>query len=389
MERMKEEAVQLEDYLVEMRHTLHQNPELGFEEVKTTALIKEELQSMGVKILPLPLQTGVVGVTGTEEGPTIALRADIDALPLQEKSGLPYASQQKGVMHACGHDGHTAILLGAARLLSSHSHQLKGRVLFLFQPAEETLFGACKIIETGVLTAEGVSRIVGLHGSPLVPLGKMGFLSGPAMAAADKFTVTVTGKGGHGAYPHQALDPVTTAAQVITALQTLVSREMNPLDPVVLSICRIQGGAAFNIIPEQVSLSGTLRSLHRGVQETIASRMERIISCTASACGCTATLDYVPGVPVLYNDPLIIEEVIESTAQSFGEEVIYRMEEPFMGSEDFAFFLEEVPGVYLHLGLMDTEKEQVMLHHPSYDFHDGALTMGAGVLASLAWDYLS
>lgn len=390
MKGIREEMRGLEEYLIQKRRTIHQWPELGFEEVKTTALITEELTAMGVEILPLPIETGVVArLKGKERGPTIALRADIDALPLQEATGLSYASKQRGIMHACGHDGHTAILLGVARLLASRQDEMKGQALFLFQGAEETLFGARQIIETGVLKEEGVSLILGFHGSPLVPLGKVGFLSGPAMAAADKFTVVVQGKGGHGAYPQKAQDPVTAAAQMITLLQTVVSREVDPLEAVVLSICKIEGGKAFNIIPEQVSFSGTVRCLQEEVRKTLARRIERIIINTAAACGCQATLSYVQGVPLLYNEPAIIEQILQKTAKAFGEEAIYLMEKPFMGSEDFAFYLEDIPGVYVHVGLKDPQRKMVMLHHPCYDFHDGALVFGAGVLASVLFDYLS
>lgn len=380
----------MKEYMVAMRQKIHQNPEIGLEEHKTTALIKDELQSMGVEILPLGLKTGVVGrIKGREGGLTLALRGDIDALPIQEITNLPYASKNKGVMHACGHDGHTAILLGAARLLASMEKTWRGDALFIFQPAEETLFGACQVVETGVFEEYGVSMILGLHGSPFLPLGKVGFISGPSMAAADKFIVKVRGKGGHGAYPQNAHDPVVTAAQTIIGLQNIVSREMSPLESVVLSVGQIQGGDAFNIIPEEVTFTGTVRTLSKEVRETIEGRMKRIISGCALANECKSSLEYLQGVPVLYNDPQLVERVISTAKKVIEEESIIRMEEPFMGSEDFALFLEKAPGVYFHLGLKDSKKEMVMLHNEAYDFNDDALPLGASLMVAFALDYLS
>jgi amidohydrolase len=382
---LKKQAKTILDHMTELSHRIHRKPELGFQEKETSALVRRELSSLGVVIAPLDLETGVVGLLqGKGKGPVTvtALRADMDALPVTEKTGLPYASRNPGVMHACGHDGHVAMLLGAARLLSGMRNAFSGTVKFLFQPAEELLSGAKKLIESGCLKNPEVDRIVAAHGWPEMDVGKIGVYSGPYMASADRFEISIEGAGGHGGYPHRARDPVIAAAHTVVALQSIISRETDPLDQAVLSVCTLSAGQAFNVIPDQALLGGTVRCLEERVRADLREKMTRVVESAPRAFGCEGRLNWTELVPPLVNDPEMIRMISEAGEAVLGKGCVERLPRPVMGSEDFAAYLELVPrGALFRVGLKRAGREARPLHNSGFDFNDDALTVGGSVLA--------
>ena len=385
MEReILQKAREIKEYLTKTRRHIHQHPELGFKEFETSSFVKKELEAMGVEVVPLKAETGVLGILrGEKEGSDMvtALRADMDALPIVEQTGLPYASQNKGVMHACGHDGHTAGLLGVAKLLSLMKDRFSGTVKLIFQPAEEVLGGAEDMVKSGVLENPKVDTVIALHGWPSLEVGKIGIFYGPYMASADKFTVKITGSGGHGAYPHISADPVLAAAHAVVALQDIVSREIDALDRVVISVCTLEGGKAFNVIPEEVQFSGTVRCLNEEVRRTIEEKMDRIIKGIASTFGCKYHLEYLYRVPMLVNDPEVINLVSEAANQALGEGHVVQSDHPAMGSEDFSIFINNVAhGAFIRLGVTKPGEEQMKLHNDHFNFNDEALPLGVAVL---------
>ncbi|MGI4790687.1 MAG: M20 metallopeptidase family protein, partial [Janthinobacterium lividum] len=326
---------------------------------------------------------GVVGILhGQKDGPMLALRADMDALPIQEASGLEYQSCKSGIMHACGHDGHTATLLGTALVLSEMREYLPGPVKFLFQPAEETIGGADAMITAGAL--DGVESIVALHGWPNIEVGQIGYRPGPMMASADMFNLTVKGKGGHAAYPHTTVDPIMIGSQIVTAWQTLASREVSPLDSVVLTVTQFHAGNAYNVIPGVAELKGTVRTLSNAVRNEIPAKMERIASGLCAAFRTDYEFSYELGPPVVVNDP-----ALTALVESVGHDILAPggvtfLETPTMGAEDFAYYLLQVPGVMFRLGV---GTDVTALHTPTYNFSDGALPYGIGMLANIALRY--
>ena len=382
MRQVQEQA----GYLTRIRQHLHQNPEIGFEEVKTTGLIRKELAEMGVELAALTTKTGAVGIIRGKKsgkGKIIALRADIDALPIQEQTGLPYASLRPGMMHACGHDGHTAVLLGVAKLLSAMRDEFSGTIKLIFQPAEEQLYGARSMIDAGVLEDPKPEMILGLHGGVETPLGKVGVWSGPFMASADQFTVTVTGMGGHAGYPHRTKDPLLAAAHAVVGLQSIVSREIDAVDKVVLSVCQIHSGSAFNIIPNEAVINGSVRCHDLKVREAIPQRIDRIVGGIAEALGCSHKLDYLFGIPGVINDPAVMESFANAAKDSLGADNVIHLERPLMGSEDFAYFLEKIPaGGIFRLGV--GSGKSLALHNPLFDFPDAAIPVGVAAMTQFA-----
>jgi amidohydrolase len=371
--------------IVEIRHALHRIPETHFEERETSAMLRGLLAADGFELLPPLLGTDVVGLLrGGAPGPCILLRADIDGLPIEERAGTAWASCRPGRAHSCGHDGHMAILIGALRVLRGLASGLAGSVRFVFQPAEEEMRGGRELIERGLLDLEPRPGIAyALHGWPGMPLGRLGTMPGAMMAAADTFTITIRGKGGHAAYPHLAADSVLAAAQIVAGFQSIISRSIDPLSPAVLSVTRIEGGSASNVIPDRVVLEGTTRFFDPALQAMLSQRMERIASGICIASGCTLDMAYKPGYIPLVNDAAAVERARRVVTERLGGEAW--MDPPrTMGAEDFAFFLEKVPGALLRLGLGEG---QAALHTAAFDFNDEALEPGITALVGLVLDF--
>lgn len=393
LDRIKSLAEASAGILAEWRHEFHAHPELSFEEVETTARIKSYLEGMGysgMKIGTAGIPTGlVVDLNPEKPGPCFALRADIDALPMQELGNPPYKSKKDGVMHACGHDSHITMVLGAARILKALESELPGRVRFIFQPSEESPHrsGARAMIEEGVL--EGVDAISGLHVWGTIPAGVIGFHAGPFMAAADEWECTIFGKGGHGAVPHLAADPIVAAGAVIGALQTIVSREIDPLETVVVTCGHMEAGSTFNIIPDRAFLQGTVRTFNPDVRSEMPRRMERICSGISHALGCRADFHLKNVLPATVNDKAFTEEAAEVARQVLGADKVMEIP-PSMGAEDMSFYLQKVPGTFMFFGTKNEEKGIVNpQHHPEYDVDDEILPKGSALLAALAWNFLS
>jgi hippurate hydrolase len=369
--------------IVALRREIHREPELGFDTRKTAEKVLSALDG-----LPLDIQTGVAenGIVATlsGEGPTVGLRADMDALPIHEETGLPFASEIDGKMHACGHDGHTSMLVGAAHALCGMRERLNGTVKFFFQPAEEGGGGGRVMVDEGV--ADDVDSIFALHLWPGLPFGTAATKAGPIMAAADAFEMTVRGKGGHGAFPHQTADAIAMAAQIVTALQTLVSREVNPVEPAVLTVGEIEAGSAFNIIPETARLGGTVRTLNEDLRRRIPERIEELARGVAQGMRGDAELDYDFSYPVTMNDEGAARHALVVIRGLFGEENTLELANPAMGGEDFAFFLEKIPGTFIWLGVGE---EVSYLHTPTFTFDEEILYRGSALLTALALDSLS
>ena len=373
-----------EEELIEIRRRIHQYPELSFKEYKTTKLIKDQFKNTNVEILPLEMETGVFGILkGKKEGPdtVTALRADIDALPVQEQTGLDYSSKNDGIMHACGHDGNTTVVLGAAKVLSSLTDKFSGIVKFIFQPAEETLSGAKAMVKEGVLENPKVDNILGIHAWPDIGLGKIGIWEGPYMASADKFTVKLSGSGAHGAYPHKSVDPVLSSANAIVQFQNIISRKIDALDNAVISVCTLNGGKAFNVIPEEVEFSGTVRCQNEALREIIENEMEKILKGIAVSSGCSYELNYEYGVPPVINNSEIIDLVSKTTEQILNADSVENLEKRAMSSEDFSIYLKEIPrGALIRLGIKESEESQMNLHNDNFNFNDKAIIPGVSIL---------
>jgi hippurate hydrolase len=366
--------------IVALRRDIHSEPELGFDTEKTAEKVLAALDGLPLEIQTGVAQNGVVAtLRGEEEGPTVALRADMDALPIQEETGLPFASEVEGKMHACGHDGHTSMLVGAAHALSGMRDRLEGSVKFVFQPAEEGGGGGRVMVDEGV--ADDVSSIFALHLWPGLPFGNVATKAGPIMAAADAFEMEIRGPGGHGAMPHLAADAVVIAAQVVTVLQTIVSREVDPVEPAVLTIGEIGAGTAFNIIPEKARLAGTVRTFNPDLRERMPGRIEAVARGVAKGMRGDAYLDYTFSYPVTVNDQDAAERALGVAEGLFGGQSVLELSNPSMTSEDFAYFLERVPGAFMWLGVGEDVSG---LHTPQFAFDEGILPRGSALLAALA-----
>ncbi|MCY3833591.1 MAG: M20 family metallopeptidase [Chloroflexi bacterium] len=382
------EAQAQRDELIERRRDFHRHPELAFEEHRTAGIVADELAALGLEVQTGVGKTGVVGILeGADAGPTVLYRADMDALPIQEENTTDYVSQTPGKMHACGHDGHTAIGLGIAKLLSHHQADLRGTVKFIFQPAEERGRGAEFMIADGALEAPAPDYCLGIHLWNDLDVGAVSVVSGPTMSGAGLFEITISGKGGHGAMPHQTADPIVCSAQVIVALQSIVSRNVDPLDMVVITIGTIQGGSARNIIPQTVTFNGSFRLFREATRELIKSRIREVAEGVASGMGCRAEVDFGLGIGAVVNDAEVAARARQVFAR-FGDAVEI-VEKPWMASEDVGLFMQRNPSAYLLVGSANQERGlDYPHHHPRFDIDEGVLPLSVGLMSSLIADYL-
>jgi amidohydrolase len=381
----------LKEKMVLIRRTLHENPELSFAELKTAELVTSTLKELGFEVQCGVGKTGVVGLLrGKETGKTIALRADMDAISVQEANEVPYKSKVDGVMHACGHDGHVAMLLGAAMLLSKEQEKIKGNVKFIFQPAEELGLGALAMLEDGVLADPQVDVIVGAHMWPELKAGDVGIQYGPTMGAVENLWITIKGKGGHGAMPHEGVDAIVVAAHVICALQQIVSRQINAADPTVLSIGTINGGFRRNVVAEEVKLTGTFRTLNPEVRKAMPAKIERIVKGVTESFGATYDIHIEHMQPVTMNEKNLTAFCEEVVSEAIGSEHIVRLEKAPMTGEDFAYFGEMIPATFLKIGCSNPEKGITEpLHSARFNLDEDALVVGAKSLAAIAVKFLS
>ncbi len=385
---IRPEVRQSVEEVVRLRRDLHQFPELAFQEFRTSRVVADFLGELGLTVQTGLAKTGVMTtIEGSQPGPTLLLRADMDALPIEEQTGLPYASQNEGKMHACGHDGHTAILLATARHLAAMRERLKGKVRLIFQPAEEGPGGAKPMIEEGVL--EGVDAAIGLHLWSNLPIGTATVCAGPMMAAADEFRLTIQGTGGHAALPHQGIDPILVGAHLVTAFQSIVSRNVDPLDSAAVSVTRFHGGHAYNVIPHKVELGGTARTFTEETQARVKQRLEDLSSQIAQAFEARAELEYRFGYPPLINDPKVTERV-ENVMRQVLDLPEFLPDARTLGGEDMAYYLKEVPGCFFFLGAANPDKKaRFGHHHPQFDIDEDALPLGMEIFLRLVEDYLS
>ncbi len=388
-DRLTTKIDQIYPELVQTRRKLHQHPELSFQEFQTTTFIVETLQGYGLEV-HRPLETGCVAVVRgeIESDRVIALRADIDALPIEEEGNYKaeFLSKRNGVAHCCGHDFHTTNLLGTARLLSEMKSEIEGIILLIFQPGEEKIPGGGRLLsETGFLQEWGVQEIYGLHTSPYHKPGEVAVKSGPIMARPDEFTIIIKGKGGHAAAPHMAVDPVVVAGQVITVLQSLITRQIDPTEPAVLTIGKIQGGTTHNVIPEKVEMEGTVRTFQRETAEEIRKRMENIIKGITEGAGAEYEFKWDEGYPAVINDKHTTEKMKNVAVDLLGEDHLLEVERPVMAGEDFAFYQEHFPGTFFFLGSGSEETGSIYpWHHPKYNGDERAIQTGVLMLLGLA-----
>ncbi len=376
-------------YSQAIRRDLHRHPEMGFQEVRTAGIVAKELRELGLEVTTGVAKTGVVAmIDGAAPGPTVLVRVDMDALPIQEETGKEYASTRPGVMHACGHDGHVAVGLTLARLLLEHRSDLRGQVKLVFQPAEEGLGGAESMIAAGVLENPKPTHTLGLHIWNERPVGWVGVVPGPLMAGGEMFTIRLTGKGGHGALPHLAVDPVAAAAQVITGLQNIVSRNVSPLKSAVVSVTMVHSGDAFNVIPQKAELRGTIRTFEPQVRELVLARFREVVSQIAGAMGCQCEIDLVRLTPPVINDPQVAERIaaqVRTVLPQADLDTGFRT----MVSEDMAFMMEKVPGCYLMVGGANPALGlDFPHHHPRFDFDETALVWASATLSAAVLELL-
>ncbi len=373
---------ELHDEIATWRRDFHRHPELLYDVHRTAGEVAAKLRSFGLdEVVEGIGRTGVVGVlqgAGEESGPVIGLRADMDALPIVEESGKPWASETPGKMHACGHDGHTAMLLGAARYLAE-TRRFAGKAVFIFQPAEEGGAGGRAMVEDGMMDRFGIEEVFGMHNMPGLPLGHFAIRPGALMAATDQFTLDIEGHGGHAAKPHATLDPIVTGAAIVQALQSIVARNVDPLMNAVVSVTTFNAGSAFNVIPQRARITGTARSLEPLVRDLLERRMGEVVRNVAAAFGTTAKFHYERNYPVTVNHAEQTAKAIEVARDVAGEANVDPNHLPVMGGEDFAYMLEARPGAFIFIGNGDTAG----LHHPAYDFNDSAIAHGSSYWARL------
>ncbi|PFC13214.1 M20 peptidase aminoacylase family protein [Bacillus cereus] len=367
---------QLTEMLISIRRNLHEHPELSYEEFETTKTIKNWLEEKNITIINSSLETGVIAeISGNNSGPIIAIRADIDALPIQEETNLPYASKIPGKMHACGHDFHTAAIIGAAYLLKEKESSLSGTVRFIFQPAEESSNGACKVIEAGHL--HGVQAIFGMHNKPDLPVGTIGIKDGPLMAGVDRFKIEIHGVGTHAAVPDAGVDPIVASSQIVMALQTIVSRNISSSHNTVVSVTNIHSGNTWNVIPEKATLEGTVRTFQTETREKIPALMKRIIQGVSDALGVKTEFRFYAGPPAVHNDTSLTN-LSSQVAEKMNLNIISPT--PSMAGEDFSFYQKEIPGSFVFMGTSGTHE----WHHPAFTVDEQALPISAEYFALLA-----
>ncbi|MEP7452158.1 M20 aminoacylase family protein [Phyllobacterium sp. SB3] len=375
-------AIEMQDEVSQWRRHLHQNPELMFDVHQTAKFVEDKLRSFGCDEIVTGIgQTGVVGIIRGRhgEGPTIGLRSDMDALPLTEITGKPWASTNAGKMHACGHDGHISMLLGAAQYLAE-TRNFKGSVAVIFQPAEEGGGGGREMVKDGMMERFSISEVYGLHNIPGLPVGEFAIRKGPIMAATDEFTITIEGRGGHAAQPHTTIDPVVIGAQLVNALQTIVSRGTDPLDSVVISVTKFHAGDAHNIIPQKAELAGTVRTLRTEMRDFAQKRLTEIIEGIAVALGASAVIDYARNYPVTFNHDRETDFAAEVARKVAGNAAVNEEVAPMMAGEDFSYMLEARPGAFIFMG----NGKSASLHNPAYDFNDDAIPHGISYWVNIA-----
>ncbi len=381
---LKEATAAIEPRLVEIRRDIHKVPELAFQEVRTAGIVAAELTRLGIPHRTGVGRTGVIGtIEGGRPGPTLAIRADMDALPIHEETGQEFASTIAGQMHACGHDIHTSTLIGVAEILRDLAPNLAGRIQLIFQPAEEVLEGAPAMIADGA--ADGLDMAIGFHNMPDMPVGEFGFVRGHALAASDRFDITVQGKSGHAAHPYAAVDPIVAAAHLITQIQTVVSREQKPLHPCVVTVGMVAGGTTYNIIPERVALKGTVRTLQPEARDIAENAIRRLCAGVGEAMRCKIDVQYRRMVPSLRNDDTVLDPAIASVAQNFAKPLMEK--EPSMGAEDFSAFADRVPSFHLLVGAGAPGRDD-RLHNAFYQPDEACIGLGVQALSRIAVDML-
>ncbi len=388
MQDLDQKIAAINDELVRMRKDLHRFPEVGFQEYRTAEKVAKYMKNLGFEVQTGIGRTGVVGLLrGKDQGPTIGIRACLDALAMKECSGVDYASESEGVFHGCGHDGNMTIALGAAKILSQYKDQITGNVKFIFQPAEEDTGGAAAVMQAGVLRNPAVDAIVHIHNWHGIREGVIGVKAGPVLASSDVFHLDIIGRPGHGAWPHMTVDPVVVAADVISAIQNIISREIDPVKPALITIGMIHGGTAVNIIPEKITLDGTVRAYHQDVREFIALRLEEVVNGIAQSARATYSLTYNRIMPPAYNDPQLAAKVSRILKDSFAPGMVTDDIPSEMGCEEFALFQQEIPGLFIFLGKDKAGEPIVPIHDPKYIFNDGTLAIGVKALCEIVLKY--
>lgn len=389
---LKEKAQKHYDYMVQVRRHLHKNPEVSFKEHDTTKYITGELESLGIEVHH-PLETGCVGVIegGKKSDRVIALRADIDALPMNEEGDAKkeFMSQRPGAAHCCGHDAHTANLLGTAKILTELQDDIEGKVVLVFQPGEEKLPGGGRLLsETGFLQDLGVQRIYGMHTSPDFKPGQIASRPGPLMANTVEFEITLEGKGGHAATPHLTVDPIVMLGDVISRFQTIVSRSVDPTEPAILTIGKVEAGSAFNVIPAKAEMIGTVRTFSTETTQLIRTRMEQILKGVTDAAGGSYKFQFNVGYPALINDDTAAQTILETGRNLLGSDAVAELQKPLMAGEDFSFYLEHFPGAFFYLGTGSDEADSKWSwHHPRYNIDERAFLTGPVIMAGLVlWE---
>lgn len=390
LKEIKKLAETFHPEMVAIRRHIHQHPELSYQEFETTEFITGKLQDLGISV-DQPLETGCVGVLkgGNQSDKVVALRADIDALPIQEEGDhkKEFMSEKAGIAHCCGHDSHTANLLGTAKILSELQDEIDGTVLLVFQPGEEKLPGGGRMLcETGYLQEKGVDVIYGLHSSPEHKPGTVALREGPLMARPDEFKIEIFGKGGHAAAPHLAVDPIVLAAQVVNDIQTIVSRTISPTEPAVVTVGKISGGTAHNIIPGKVEMIGTVRTFAKATADKIRDRIEAIVKGVTESAGASYSFEFDYGYPAVINAKGATESVMETAGSLFGEEAVKVLDDPIMAGEDFAFYQQHFPGAFFFLGSGSEESGSTYSwHHPRYNIDEACFKTGAALMAALVF----